>query len=173
MIIKEKKISMENKLNLIVAFSENRAIGKDNDLLWYLPEDLKRFKTLTINKPIIMGRKTFESLPHKLPNRKHIVITRDVNYKIDDEDIIITNSLNEVINTDIIKESEESFIIGGGEIYKQSIDLVDNMYITVVKGEYEADTFFPEYNLSEWEVVESQYFNEYSFFKLKKCNYYL
>lgn len=159
---------MENKLNLIVAFSENRAIGKDNDLLWYLPEDLKRFKTLTINKPIIMGRKTFESLPHKLPNRKHIVITRDINYKLDDEDIIITNSLNKAINTDIVKQSEESFIIGGGEIYKQSIDLVDNMYITVVKGEYEGDTFFPEYNLSDWEVVESQYFNEYSFFKLKK-----
>ncbi|MEN8887051.1 MAG: dihydrofolate reductase [Winogradskyella sp.] len=140
-----------NELTLIVAAGENNAIGKDNDLIWHLSNDLKRFKALTNGHYIIMGRKTFESFPKPLPNRIHVVITRQANYKAPDG-VIVVNSLTDAI--DAAKSDQQPFIIGGGEIYKQALDLVDKLEITRVHATFEnADTFFPKIDLSKWQEV--------------------
>lgn len=133
-------------ISIIVAIAHGGVIGKDNQLLWKIPEDMKWFRTITTGHPVIMGRKTFESIGKALPNRRNIIITRDVNYKKDG--IEIANSLEEAIN--LCENSDEVFIIGGGEIYKQAIPLVNKLYITHVHKEYDADTFFPEINASDW-----------------------
>ncbi|MEK7177541.1 MAG: dihydrofolate reductase, partial [Patescibacteria group bacterium] len=121
--------------------------GKDNKLLWYIPEDFKRFKELTSGHVVIMGRKTYESLPENfrpLPNRINIMITRDVNYKV--EGVIVYHSLEEVMKNLESKFKDEVFIIGGAEIYKQGIKYADKLYLTLVDKEYlDADAFFPEY----------------------------
>ena len=149
---------MNPKISLIVAISKNRAIGKDNKLLWYIPEDLKRFRAITNGHPIIMGRKTFESIGKPLPNRTNIVITRDENYK--PEGCIVTHSLNEAIEkakhlpfaklaaVNLANQfTDEIFIIGGGQIYEQAMPLADKLYVTVIDTNVtDADTFFPEYN---------------------------
>ena len=109
-------------LSIIVAVSENNIIGGDNKLLWHIPEDLKRFKAITSGHTIIMGRKTFESLPGILPNRKHVIITRDKNYNIKSDNVKVIHSLEEVINT-YKNSTETAFVIGGGEIYSQLIHL--------------------------------------------------
>lgn len=141
-------------ISLIVAVSENNAIGKNNNLLFHIKEDLAFFKKTTLNKHILMGRKTFESLPGVLPNRKHLVITRDKNYSVDNENVEVYNNLLDVINK--YKESnEELFIIGGGEIYKQALDskLVDKLYITKVdKIVNDADVFFPQISEKEYSL---------------------
>ncbi|MCA0154153.1 dihydrofolate reductase [Winogradskyella vincentii] len=147
--ISEKKKTKE--LTVIVAAGENNAIGKDNDLIWHLSNDLKRFKKLTNGHHIIMGRKTFESFPKPLPNRTHIVITRQEDYKAP-EGVIIVNSLEDAI--DAAKNDDQPFIIGGGEIYKQSISLADKLEITRVHATFDnADTFFPEIDKSIWKEV--------------------
>lgn len=141
-------------ISLIVAISENNAIGKNNNLLFHIKEDLAFFKKTTLNKHILMGRKTFESLPGVLPSRKHLVITRDKNYSVDNENVEVYNNLLNVINK--YKESEEElFIIGGGEIYKQALDskLVDKLYITKVnKTVDDADVFFPQISENEYSL---------------------
>ena len=141
-------------ISLIVAVSENNAIGKNNNLLFHIKEDLAFFKKTTLNKHILMGRKTFESLPGVLPNRKHLVITRDKNYSVDNEHVEVYNNLLDVINK--YKESnEELFIIGGGEIYKQALDskLIDKLYITKVdKIVNDADVFFPQISEKEYSL---------------------
>lgn len=141
-------------ISLIVAVSENNAIGKNNNLLFHIKEDLAFFKKTTLNKHILMGRKTFESLPGVLPNRKHLVITRDKNYSVDNENVEVYNNLLDVINK--YKESnEELFIIGGGEIYKQALDskLIDKLYITKVdKIVNDADVFFPQISEKEYSL---------------------
>lgn len=138
-------------LSIIVAVAENNVIGGDNKLLWHIPEDLKRFKEITSGHPIIMGRKTFESLPGILPNRKHIIITRDKNYTVDNENVEVIHTLSEVINK--YKNSPESaFIIGGGEIYKQVIHNVDNLFLTKVFKSFEGDTSFPQVDFNEFVV---------------------
>ena len=141
-------------ISLIVAISENNAIGKNNNLLFHIKEDLAFFKKTTLNKHILMGRKTFESLPGVLPSRKHLVITRDKNYSVDNENVEVHNNLLDVINK--YKESEEElFIIGGGEIYKQALDskLVDKLYITKVnKTVDDADVFFPQISENEYSL---------------------
>ena len=141
-------------ISLIVAVSENNAIGKNNNLLFHIKEDLAFFKKTTLNKHILMGRKTFESLPGVLPNRKHLVITRDKNYSVNNENVEVYNNLLDVINK--YKESnEELFIIGGGEIYKQALDskLVDKLYITKVdKIVNDADVFFPQISEKEYSL---------------------
>lgn len=145
----EKKNS--NELTIIVAAGENNAIGKDNDLIWHLSDDLKRFKKLTNSHHIIMGRKTFESFPKPLPNRTHIVITRQKDYNAP-QDVIIVNSLEDAI--DAARKDSQPFIIGGGEIYKQAMSLVDKLEITRVHSNFEdADTFFPEIDNSKWKEV--------------------
>lgn len=144
-----------NQIILIAAAAENNAIGKDNDLLWHLPDDFKRFKKLTTGHKIIMGRKTFESFPKPLPNRTHIIITRDRNFKIDFDSCIVTHSLDEAMQ--IVKEDAISFVIGGGEIYKQAEEIATKIELTRVHESFEADTFFPEIDLNTWEVILEEF----------------
>lgn len=140
-------------VSLIVAIAKNNAIGKDNDLLWHLPNDMKFFKETTAGHCIITGRKNYFSIPEKfrpLPNRTNIVITRDKNLKLEGAEVV--NSIEKAIEIAKSKNETEVFIIGGGEIYKQSIALVDKMYITEVDTIFEdADTFFPEFDKLEWD----------------------
>ncbi|MEC3905697.1 dihydrofolate reductase [Tamlana sp. 2201CG12-4] len=135
------------ELTIIVAAATNDAIGKGNALIWHLSDDLKRFKTLTNGHHIIMGRKTFESFPKPLPNRTHVVITRQGDYKAPD-DVIIVNSLEDAI--DASKNDSQPFIIGGGEIYKQALAIADKIELTRVHHDFEADTFFPKIDTTVW-----------------------
>jgi dihydrofolate reductase len=139
-------------ITLIAAVAENNALGKDNQLLWHLPDDFKRFKNVTTGHHIIMGRKTFESFPKPLPNRTHVIITRQ-KYNAPEGSIVV-DSLQKAI--DACPKNEETFIIGGGEIYKQSIGIADKLDITKVHHTFEADTFFPEIDLNEWELASSE-----------------
>jgi dihydrofolate reductase len=138
-------------LTLIAAAAENNALGKDNQMIWHLPDDFKRFKQLTSGHYIIMGRKTFESLPGILPNRTHVIITRQPDFKA--EGCIVVNSLDEALAA--CPQDDEAFIIGGGEIYKQSIDRADKIELTRVYGTSpEADAFFPEIDTEKWTLAE-------------------
>lgn len=136
-------------LSIIVAVASNNVIGANNKLLWHISEDLKRFKTITTGHKILMGRKTFESLPCILPNRHHIVITRDTNFKVDDERVTVINDINEVIK-EYQNSNEEVFVIGGGEIYKQLLPYANKIYLTKVNKVYEGDTYFPEMDMNLW-----------------------
>ena len=139
---------------LIAAAAENNALGKNNELIWHLPDDFKRFKALTSGHYIIMGRKTFESFPKPLPNRTHIIITRQKNYFLP-EGCIVVNSLEKAI--EISPKEEVVFIIGGGEIYKQSIAIADKIELTRVHAHIDADTFFPEINTKNWNLVFEEF----------------
>ncbi len=136
-----------NTATIIVAAAENDAIGKDNKLIWHLSDDLKRFKNLTNGHHIIMGRKTFESFPKPLPNRTHVVISRQKNYKVP-EGVIVVNSLNEALEAS--KGDLQPFIIGGGEIYKQALLISNKIELTRVHHNFEGDTFFPKLDSSVW-----------------------
>ena len=138
-------------LSIIVAKASNNIIGGDNKLLWHISQDLKRFKEITSGHTIIMGRKTFESLPKVLPNRHHIVITRDKNFKVDSPSVEIVNDINVVINK-YENSSEEVFIIGGGEIYKFLLPNTKKLYLTRVYKDFNGDTKFPEINLDDWSI---------------------
>jgi len=140
-------------ITLIAAVAENNAIGKKNQLLWHLPDDFQRFKNLTTGHYIIMGRKTFESFPKPLPNREHVVITRNGNYN--KTGITVVCSIEEAIK--VCPKNEEVFIIGGAEIYSQAIEIADKIDITKVHSSFEADAFFPEFDLNQWEIVNSAY----------------
>lgn len=139
-------------ISIIVAASENGAIGKDNQLLWRLPEDLKRFKRLTLGHPMIMGRKTFESIGKPLPGRTSIVITRQTDFH--HEGVIVAHSLEDAIKKAFEEENEETFIIGGGEIYRQAIALADKIYLTKVHTNIEGDTYFEIPDQNEWSEVD-------------------
>lgn len=141
------------KVTMIAAAGENNALGKDNDLVWHLPDDFKRFKNLTTGHYIIMGRKTFESFPQPLPNRTHVVMTRQMDYK--PEGAVIVHNLEDALK--IAKDDSQPFIIGGGEIFKMGLDQTDRIELTRVHGDFEADAFFPELDLSKWELVSSVY----------------
>lgn len=141
-------------LTIIAAASENNALGKDNQLLWHLPEDFKRFKTLTSGHYIIMGRKTFDSFPKPLPNRTHIIITRQTNYQAP-EGCILVSSLEKAM--ELCPANEEAFVIGGGEIYKQALDVVDKIDVTRVHTTIDADTFFPEIDTNQWKLVFEEF----------------
>lgn len=134
---------------LIAAVAENNALGKNNDLLWHLPKDFKRFKEITSGHHIIMGRKTFESFPKPLPNRTHVIITRQKNYVC--EGCIVVQDLEKAIA--VCPKNEDIFVIGGGEIYSQSIHLADQLDITRVHHSFEADVFFPEIDPEIWELT--------------------
>ncbi|UNY99147.1 dihydrofolate reductase [Zhouia spongiae] len=140
-------------ITIIAAAAENNALGKDNDLVWHLPDDFKRFKQLTTGHHIIMGRKTFESFPKPLPNRTHIVITRQKNYA--PEGCIVVGSLDKAL--ELSKTDDTPYIIGGGEIYKLSIQIADRIELTRVHGTFEADTFFPEIDENKWQLVKSEF----------------
>jgi len=140
-------------ITIIAAIAENNALGKDNQLLWHLPDDFKRFKNITSGSYIIMGRKTFESFPKPLPNRTHVIITRQKGYH--HSDCIVVDSLTKAIKA--CPENQENFIIGGGEIYNQSIEIADKIDITRVNHSFEADTFFPEINLNNWKLIFEEF----------------
>lgn len=136
-------------ITLIAAIAQNNAIGKNNDLLWHLPNDFKRFKEITSGHYIIMGRKTFESFPKPLPNRTHIIITRQKHYV--KEGCIVVQDLESALA--VCPKNDAVFIIGGGEIYAQSISLADQLDITRVHHSFEADVYFPEIDLKIWELT--------------------
>lgn len=135
-------------LSIIVAVARNNVIGKDNKLIWHLPEDLKRFKRLTSGKNIIMGRKTFESLGRILPDRKHIILCNDMEMNIDDDRVIVLDDINKLDS--YINSDEENFVIGGATIYKLLMPLCDKLYITHIDKEFEGDVYFPEIDFNVW-----------------------
>lgn len=142
-------------LSIIAAIGKNRELGAKNKLLWHIPKDLKRFRALTKDKVVIMGRKTFESLPQKfkpLPQRLNVVITSDKNFKF--PNVLIYNSLEKAIE-DLKTKHQEIFIIGGASIYQQAIKLVDRIYLTIVEKEFpQADVFFPDY--SNFKIISEE-----------------
>lgn len=138
---------------LIAATSQNNALGKDNKIIWHLPDDFKRFKELTSGHHIIMGRKTFESFPKPLPNRTHVVITRQQNYA--PEGCIVVNSIEGAF--EICPKNEDVFLIGGAEIYKLGLPFTDKIELTYINETFEADAFFPEIDFSEWELTNEEF----------------
>jgi dihydrofolate reductase len=140
-------------ITLIAAAAENNALGKDNQLIWHLPDDFKRFKEITSSHYIVMGRKTFESFPKPLPNRTHVIITRQKEFLA--EGCIVVNSIEKAIEA--CPKEEEVFVIGGAEIYQQSIGFADKIELTRVHDTFEADAYFPEINLNQWVLVFEEY----------------
>ncbi|MGA9326694.1 MAG: dihydrofolate reductase [Salegentibacter sp.] len=140
-------------ITMIAAAAENNALGKDNDLVWHLPDDFKRFKKLTTGHTIIMGRKTFESFPKLLPNRKHVVITRQRDYS--PEGAVVVGSIKEALTK--AEDDRQPFIIGGGEIYRLAMDKADKIELTRVHGRFEADTFFPEIDEKKWKLTAEEF----------------
>lgn len=139
-------------ISLIVATSLNHGIGKDNQLPWHLPADLKFFKQTTMGCPVVMGRKTFQSIGRTLPGRKNVVITRDSSFNGDGKyDITLASGLSQALEQ--LKDEKEVFIIGGGEIFQQSMAIADTIYLTLVNTRIEADVFFPEIDPARFELV--------------------
>ena len=141
-------------LTLIVAIGDDFAIGKKNKLLWHFSEDLKRFKKITSGNTIIMGRKTFESLPGILPGRHHIVITQNKDFVVKDKRVTVINSKEELLAS--LDDSKEYFVIGGGEIYKLLLPYCNKIHLTQVHKKYDADVFFPKVNYLEWDIKEEE-----------------
>lgn len=158
-------------ISIIAAIAENNVIGKDNDLIWHISDDLKRFKKLTSEHSIIMGRKTYESLPFKpLPNRKNIILS---NKKLNFEGATVANNIKDALK--LCKGENEVFICGGAEIYKTFLPLANKMYLTKVHKTFEGDTFFPEVNFDNWKLInKSEKLSdkktglEFTFFDYKK-----
>ena len=142
-------------ISLIVAMDENRAIGVNNRVPWHLPDDLKRFKTLTMEHHIIMGRKTYESIGKTLPGRTNVVITRQQDYQPDD--CLIVHSVDEAIDLVEDRGETEAFIIGGGEIFKQSLVLADRIYLSIVHTTVQAEVYFPQLDEPQWTEIESSH----------------
>lgn len=138
---------------MIAAVAENLALGKNNELVWHLPDDFKRFKQLTTNHYIIMGRKTFESFPKPLPNRTHVIITRQQDYTA--EGCLVAANLADALA--MIPKDENVFVIGGGEIYAMALPFTDVIELTKVHARFEADTFFPEIDSKQWNLVSEEY----------------
>ena len=141
-------------ISFILAMDENRVIGKENQLPWHLPEDLKFFKRTTMGHPIIMGRKTFESIGRALPGRENIIITRNTDYS--NPECTVLHSVEELLSYCKEKQDEEYFVIGGAEIFKELFSKVDRLYITKIHEEFAGDTFFPAFNLDEWELFSKE-----------------
>lgn len=141
-------------LSIIVAIAENNVIGKDNQLIWHLSEDLKRFKRLTTGHTIIMGRKTFESLGRVLPNRKHVVLCNDMKLDIDNENVEVLPDISMLKK--YMDDEEEHFVIGGATIYRLLMPYASKMYVTLIHQEFEGDVYFPEIKEEEWKVVSRE-----------------
>ncbi len=163
------------KLSVTVAMTLNRVIGTKNSLPWYLPEDLKKVKSLTTGHILIMGRRTFESLPHVLPNRDHYVVTRNSDYKNSNAmareslHVFIAGTPDEALEMvrkrlrDDPSIPEEVFIFGGGELFEEMLPLTDRIYVTLVKDEIEGDTFFPVIEPAQWKQTDRQGFDKFDF----------
>jgi len=140
--------------SIMVARSDNNVIGKDNDLVWHMPADLKYFKEITSGHYVAMGRKTYESVDKPLPNRLNIIITRQKDYYR--EACIVTHSLEEALALGEKNGQQEFFILGGAQIYKIALDIADRIYLTEIHGEFEGDTFFPEIDHTAWKEVKRE-----------------
>lgn len=138
------------KISLIVAMSANRVIGRDNKMPWHLSADLKRFRTITMNAPILMGRKTFESIGKPLDGRTNLILSKNKNYQ--PEDCLVFDSLEMALN-EAKNVGNELFIIGGATLYEITLPLAQRLYLTDIQAEFEGDTFFPEFNLSDWNEI--------------------
>jgi dihydrofolate reductase len=157
-------------ISIVVAIAENHAIGKDNKLLWHLPNDLKHFKTITSGHTVIMGRKTYDSVGKPLPNRRNIVVTRK---HIDIPGCEVVNSLEAAV--DLCKSEEEVFIVGGAEIYRLAMAITNKIYLTIVHQKFEGDTYFPDIEKNIWVETEREDFEpdernklSYSFITLER-----
>ena len=146
------------EITIIAAVSENNVLGKNNKLIWHIPNDLKRFKKLTLGHSVIMGRKTFESIARPLPQRKNIILTRNKNYKA--KGAVIAHNVKEALN--FCENDNQPFIIGGGEIYKLFMSISNKIELTRIHKPYDGDAFFPEILEEKWKLVNSKknYFNE-------------
>ena len=138
-------------ISLVVAAAQNNAIGKNGQMPWHLPNDMKHFKNITWGMPVIMGRRTFQSLGKPLPGRKNIVITRQLDWKADG--IVIVKNLDDALFVAKETDAKEVFVIGGGEIYRLAYEKAKRIYLTRIKAEPEGDTFFPELDPKEWHLV--------------------
>ncbi|MAE42886.1 type 3 dihydrofolate reductase [Candidatus Woesearchaeota archaeon] len=139
-------------ISFVVAMGRNKVIGSNNSLPWNMPADMKHFKKLTLGKPIIMGRKTYETIGKPLPNRKNIIITRDQDYKA--EGCIVAHSIEESLQS--AENAEEVMVIGGAQIYKEFLPKANRIYLTIIDHDFEGDTHFPEYNEEEWQEIERE-----------------
>lgn len=139
-------------ISFLVAMDNKRTIGKDNDLPWHLPDDLAYFKRVTMGHPMVMGRKTYESIGRPLPGRENIILTRNKDYRA--EGCTIVHTIEEVI--DRHRPDEELFIIGGAEIFNTTFSHADRLYITHIDDDFEGDTFFPEFDEQHWELVSKE-----------------
>ena len=139
-------------LSIIAALSENGVIGRDNRLPWHMPADLAHFKRLTMGKPIIMGRRTWESLPGLLPHRTHVVITRDRTYSVDGGHLV--HSPEEAFA--LVGDAEEMMVVGGAKLYAQTIPLASRMYLTLIHGNFDGDTVFPDFDAVDWKEVSRE-----------------
>lgn len=161
------------RISIIAALSKNRVIGKDNKLPWNLPGDLKRFKKLTLGKPVIMGQKTFESIGKALPGRINIVLTQDKSFR--PENCVVAYSLREALKAS--RAAEEVMIIGGSSVFEQFLPLASRMYLTLIDEEFDGDVFFPEFNRSDWQETarsenrpDKENIYKYTFVTLEKKN---
>ena len=155
-IPKQEHLTHNNNLLKLIAIAAaglQNELGKDNELVWHLPLDFKRFKSLTSHHYIIMGRKTFESFPRPLPNRTHVIITKQEEYS--PQDCIVVSSIQAAI--DQVKDQDKAYVIGGGEIYMQFMPYIDEVELTRVYGNFNADTFFPKLDLEEWDLVGKEF----------------
>ena len=141
-------------LSIIVAKSINNAIGKDNKLLWKIPDDMKRFKKLTTGHTIIMGRKTFESIGRVLPNRLNVILTRDPNYKVDDPNVKIVGGISDL--EEYINDENENFVIGGAQIYSILMSKCKKIYVTQIDKDFVGDSYFPIIRENEWKIIERE-----------------
>ena len=139
-------------ISLVVAASTNNVIGSDGGLPWHLPDDLRHFKRLTTGNPIVMGRRTFESIGRPLPDRRNIVMTRDAAYAAEGCDVV--SSIDEVL--DLVSDAEEVMIIGGGQVYRDFFSYADRIYLTRVQADVEGDTYFPDVDEAAWQLVSSE-----------------
>nr|WP_309100649.1 dihydrofolate reductase [Fredinandcohnia onubensis] len=140
-------------ISLLVAMDKNQLIGKDNDLPWRLPADLAYFKRVTMGHPIIMGRKTYDSIGRPLPGRENIIVTRDTSYKA--EGCKVIHSIEEIVKMNQ-QTDQELFVIGGAEIFKEILPHSDRLFITEINEEFEGDTYFPAFNKTEWKVISDE-----------------
>lgn len=160
-------------LNLIVAMTNNRVIGLDNTLPWRIPEEMKNFKELTTGNVVIMGRKTYESIPEKyrpLPNRDNVVISSQMSTNSSNYNgIVVASTLQEAVEK-AKTFNKEMFIMGGAQLYKTALPLVDKMYISIVKEDYKGNVYFPEINISEWNVQKLKSSNDFDLWLYKRSD---
>ena len=149
---KSTHMPVKQTLTMIAAAAKNNALGKDNDLIWHISDDLKRFKRLTSGHAIIMGRKTFESMPKALPNRTNIILTKKENYQ--PEEALVVHTVEDALA--LVKNDIQPFVIGGGEIYRLFMDNCDRIELTRVHHDFEADVFFPSIDSNKWSIVAQE-----------------